>query len=138
MHDPLGRRALDWITYGIPLRPFSKYPFTGAGGSLDYADWDRNVNIAALCIIKKSVWKRCPWDERLLLWQAEDMKISGDFYESGIVPRFNPHSNSMTIKKEWGDYILNYKFNKYKLGRATSPSLKILLTFYMKNFIWIL
>ncbi|MBS3076659.1 hypothetical protein J4233_00115 [Candidatus Pacearchaeota archaeon] len=136
MHDPLGRRALDWITYGIPLRPFSKYPFTGAGGSLDYADWDRNVNIAALCIIKKSVWKRCPWDERLLLWQAEDMKISGDFYESGIVPRFNPHSNSMTIKKEWGDYILNYKFNKYKLGRATSPSLKILLTFYMKNFIY--
>jgi len=29
-----------------------------------------------------------------------------------------------------------YKFNKYKLGRATSPSLKILLTFYMKNFIY--
>lgn len=136
MQDPIGRNAVAWMTYGIPLRPFSKYAFLGAHGGLEFNDWDKNVNIGGLCMIKKSIWKICPWDERLLLWMAEDMKISGDFYENGIVPRFNPFSNVETNKKEWGNPSLIYKFNKYKLGRPIFPSLKIMVTFYIKNFIY--
>lgn len=136
IHDPLGRRASDWITYGIPLEYFSKYAFTGAIGNLEYLDWDKDVDIGGFCVMKKSVWKKCPWDERLLLWQAEDMKISGDFYLKGIVPRFNPYAIAYTSKKEWGEHGILYKFNTTRLGKATSKSFKHLLKYYAKSFLY--
>lgn len=136
IRDPEGRRAQDWETYGIPLKPFSKLAFSGAGGRLEERDWDKNINIAGFAILKKTVWRECPWDERLLLFQTEDLKISGDFYEAGFVPRFNPYSNARASKSGYGAYQLKYKFNKKKLGRATSPSLKTLITFHLKNILY--
>ena len=135
-HDPLGRRAQDWITYGIPLRPFSKYPFSGGGGNMEYQDWDIDVNMGGYCVLKKSVWKKCPWDERLLLWQAEDMKISGDFQQAGFVPRFNPYSNAKTAGEQYGEYQLKYKFNTQKLGRPTSIPFKALVRYYLKRALY--
>ncbi|MFH1425105.1 MAG: hypothetical protein ABIG28_00020 [archaeon] len=136
IRDTDGRRAQDWVTYGIPLRPFSKLSFTGGGGNLEDRDWDRNINIGGFALLKKSVWKECPWDERLLLFQTEDMKISGDFYAAGFVPRFNPHANAKAWRPGYGEYQLRYKFNKKKLGRPTSPSMKTLITFYLKRILY--
>lgn len=136
IYDPKGRRAQDWITYGIPLSHFSKDSFKGAGGNLEYQDWDKNVNIGGFAILKRSAWEKCPWDERLLLFQAEDMKLSWDFYKNGIVARFNPYSSAETKKEEWGDYQLCYRFHSKKLGKPTGLSLKMWLRYYIKNFLY--
>lgn len=112
--SPSGRRAGDWVTNGqtIANRWYNKT------GLLEYKDWDENVNInGSFYILKKSTWKKCPWDESLIYGQNEDDKLSLDFHKNGIVPRFNPYSTVHTFPERYGNWFWTYTYNNKKLGR---------------------
>ena len=109
-----GRRAGDWITKGIDL----KNKWYNKMGLLQYRDWDENLNTnGSFYILKKSVWKKCPWDESLVWGQYEDDKLSYDFYKNGVVPRINIFSTVHTFPERYGDWFWIYTFNKKRLGK---------------------
>ena len=111
VHNDQEERCGDWITYGNIFGMFGKI------GMLDYKDWDKNGYIdGALYILKKSVWKKVKWDETLYWNQGEDAKLSSDWYENGIVTRFNPFSSCLTLSWRHGILPL-YEFNSQKLSK---------------------
>lgn len=128
-----GERAGDWITYGNTL---NKFPSIGI---LEYKDWDKYGYLdGAMYILKKSVWKKVKWDEKLFWNQGEDIKLSQDWYNAGIVTRFNPFSECITLNWRHGKLPL-YQFNKYKLGKYPIPFYKRdsqLIKFYAKKLLW--
>lgn len=95
--DITNHRADDWTTYGMNLF-VEKFDPVGNIGLLDYRDWDINGYIAGgLYILKKTVWKRCLWDESLMWGQGEDLVFSRDLLSRGFVSRFNPFSSCKTF-----------------------------------------
>ena len=110
-----GKRCGDWSTYGHTIRN----RWINYIGQLDYRDWDENLLInGSFYILKKSVWRQCPWDESLVWGQKEDDALSCSFHAHGVVPRFNIYSIVYTFPEHYG-YLSNhnYHFNKYRLGK---------------------
>ena len=86
-------------------------------GLLEYKDWDKYGYIGgSFYILKKFVWEKAKWDESLVWNQAEDIKLSKDFYEKGIVSRFNPFSKVTMLLWRF-DPLKTFEFDKHKLGR---------------------
>ncbi|MCK9568362.1 hypothetical protein M0R72_05430 [Candidatus Pacearchaeota archaeon] len=119
--DPLNRRAGDWLTYGRDLSD----RWINDLGLLEYSDWDENGIInGSFYILKKSVWKKCPWDETRVWGMKEDDFLSLEFRDKGIVPRCNIFSIVHTFPEKYGEWHWKYKFNYRKLGKIQSDSLK--------------
>lgn len=116
IHDNNGKRAGDWITHGDDWNKIMDL------GLLDYKDWDKNGYIGGyLYLIKKSVWEKAKFDESLLWNQAEDIKLSKDFYDKGIVARFNPFSKTIMLAWRFDD-LKDFEFNPIKLGKMRNRS----------------
>ena len=112
--DPLNRRAGDWLTYGRNIED----RWINEIGLLEYNDWDENGIInGSFHILKKSIWKKSPWDERKIWGMQEDDYLSLEFRKKGIVPRFNIHSTVYTFPERYGEWHWKYKFNPKKLGK---------------------
>lgn len=112
--DPRGRRAGDWLTYGRDIRD----RWINDTGLLEYEDWDSNLNInGSFYILKKSSWKKCPWDESRVWGQSDDDWMALDFHEKGLVPRFNKHSTIYTFPEIYGEWHWKYDYDSKKLGK---------------------
>ena len=112
--SPSGKRAGDWITHGTDIRN----QWVNQMGLLQYKDWDENLVInGSFHILKKAVWKKCPWDDSLIYGQSEDDKLSLDFHRKGIVPRFNLYSTMHTFPERYGNWHWIYTFNNKRLGK---------------------
>jgi len=121
IYDKNEQRAGDWITWGKPWKK------VGWIGLMDYRDWDKHGVIdGGLYIMKKSSWEKVKFDEHP--WNIEeDMKLSKDWYDAGIVARFNPFSLVHTLAWKHGARG-RYKFNNQKIGR--------LVDIPPKRYIW--
>lgn len=129
--DSKGIRCGDWITYGNKLGRFPK------PGLLEYRDWDKYGYLdGAMYILKKDVWRKVKWDEKLFWNQGEDIKLSEDYYRHGVVIRFNPFSECLTLSWRHGDFGV-YSFNSMKLGNLHEKSFHALnfVKFYIKRAI---
>jgi len=124
VHDPIGRRAGDWLTHGRDIRD----RWVNNTGLLEYKDWDINLLInGSFYVMKKSAWKKCPWNERLVWGHSEDDELSAQHRDKGVVPRFNPFSKVSTFPKRYGEWHWKYKYNPKKLGKIPKEfSLKFL------------
>jgi hypothetical protein len=123
IETPEGERAGDWLTYGGPWDKIAKI------GLLDYQDWDKNGYLdGGFYILKKSIWEKTKWDENVFWGQAEDIILSKNWEEAGVVPRINPYSK--IINQQWNHGRLReYKFHDTKLGKLKSG--KISLGWYL-------
>ena len=127
--NSVGGRADDWMTYGTNLNdPL----LLGNQGLLDYKDWDKNGYVdGGLYIMKKSVWKKIRWNNRLLWSQGEDIELSRDFYNNGFVVRFNPYSLCKTLSTK--KYSLpSYEFNAKKLGKIKGQNILNKMKYFWK------
>lgn len=105
-----GMRAGDWISYG------SRYPKFPYVGLLEYRDWDKTGCIdGGFIVIKKSIWKKTKWNEKLFLNQSEDAEFSHRLYNSGYIARFNPYSECVTLNWRHGALPI-YSYDEKKLG----------------------
>lgn len=92
-------------------------PDNGWVGYLDYSDWDENVHIdGGLYIIKKSVWKKVPWNEYLHWNLGEDTELSRRYHKFGVVPRFNPYARCYATEWRHG-HLPSFEIDSQKLGR---------------------
>jgi hypothetical protein len=126
-----GLRAGDWITYGNWM---GKYPYVGL---LEYNDWDQMGCLdGGLMIIKKSIWEKNKWDERLFLNQSEDAEISHRLHRNGYVARFNPFSECITLNWRHGALPL-YTYDEKKLGIYPRARLQLIsrIKFYIRKLI---
>lgn len=132
--DLKGRRADDWITYGLDKKEgVEKEDIVGNLGLLDYRDWDKNGYIGGgFYILKKSIWQQFKWDESLIWGQAEDLKMSRAFYKAGIVARFNPFSlcHSLSERGNWAAF----KLNKTRFVRPSDRPLLRRMKTWAKRF----
>jgi hypothetical protein len=104
-----GKRAGDWIA-NIP----------GILGHLDYSDWDESVRInGAYIILKKSAWRKAPWNEHLFWNEAEDFELSERQNLAGVVPRLNPRSVCYTPGSRFK--YMEFEKDTQKLGRLKVP-----------------
>ncbi len=128
--DVNGNRAGDWISYGTDWGNIPKIGF------LNYNDWDKTGYISGgLYILKKSIWKKVKWDNKLLWRQAEDVKLSKDFFYKGILSRFNPYSKCTTLFIKPLDLKSGlFKFNNKKLGKCENRPLIFYIS-YLKRLI---
>ncbi|MCW8965849.1 MAG: hypothetical protein OQK82_04060 [Candidatus Pacearchaeota archaeon] len=129
--DKNKKRCGDWITYGSK---FGSFPFVGL---LDYRDFDIYGCLdGGLTILKKSVWERVKWDENLFWNQAEDAKLSSDWYKEGIIARFNPFASCTTLSWRHGNLVM-YNYDQDKRGDFIGDKiqLKRRIKFYAKEFI---
>jgi hypothetical protein len=104
-----GKREGDWIA-NIP----------GVLGHLDYSDWDeRAVMNGAYVILKKSAWKKAPWNEHLFWNEVEDFEMGERQKRAGVLLRFNPYSKCTTP----GSRFVYHEFGKdaKKLGWIKLP-----------------
>ncbi len=110
IQDEQGKRAGDWITYGNTWNALPRF------GLLDYKDWDKHGYIdGGFYILKKEAWRKVQWDSSLSWNQGEDIKLSKEWYNTGIVARFNTISKCITRVWRHGDWSL-YSFNSRELG----------------------
>jgi len=131
IHNNLGERCGDWITYG---NWFGKFPIIGL---LGYKDNDKYGYLdGALYILKKSSWEKEKWDEKLFWNQSEDAKLSHEWYKKGIIVRFNPFSSCISLSWRHGK-LPRYSLNKKKLGKylGNKLNLKSRLKFHIKKII---
>jgi hypothetical protein len=107
-----GRRSADWVTLGTHWDKIAHSAW------LQYRDWDKYGYIGGgFYILKKSAWKKSKWDEKLLWNQAEDVKLSRDWYDRGVLARFNPDAEcTILLMRHIGGGIC--AFNPKKLGRC--------------------
>ena len=134
--SPSGRRAGDWLSRGIDIRE-RWYDWAGL---MEYYDWDSNLIInGSFYILKKSAWKKSPWNEALVWGQKEDDVISYDFHKVGIVPRFNPNSTVHTFPERYGNWNWKYTYNSQKLGRIPfsfkSAYFKKLINYLLRKYL---
>ena len=122
-----GMRAGDWISYG------DMYPHFSYVGLLEYNDWDKTGCIdGGFIVIKKSVWSKTKWNEKLFLNQSEDAEFSHRLYNAGYVARFNPYSECVTLNWRHGALPI-YSYDEKKLG--VYPNKKFHLKQRIKLFI---
>ena len=108
---PEGERAGDWLTYGTDWSKIARI------GLLEYKDWDKNVYVdGGFYILKKSVWKKVGWNEKVFWGQGEDIVLSKDWEENGIITRFNRFAKVTSINWRHGK-LREYGFNKKRLGQ---------------------
>jgi len=113
-------RTYDWIT--------TKYPYDDKrsnfyqGGYLEYSDWDKWIYVdGGAIIIKKDIWEKVKWDERLFWNQREDVKLSHEQTKRGILIRFNPYSSYESLTWRHPASKLIFKKNNLKLGKLKGP-----------------
>lgn len=94
---------------------------------MDYRDWDENVFIpGGMIIIKKYVWRKVKWDERLYWNEQEDVWLSHMQCFFGIISRFNIHSR-VIVKSKRGNTKITLKYSPIKRG-LPSPFLRYALS----------
>lgn len=107
--EKTGERVGDWAAH-IP----------NIVGHLDYGDWDEKVCInGAYCMVKKSAWRKAPWNEYFFWNEAEDFELSERYAGEGIVPRFNPYSRCTTPGCRFK--FLEFEHDTQKLGKLKVP-----------------
>jgi len=91
---------------------------------LDKRDWAYQVGIPGYCTtLKKRVWKKVPWDERLFWDGGEDYDLSKRIVENGFLTRLNPNSHIMHLRCNWENYKYPFidatrEFRSRKIGFA--------------------
>ncbi|CAI1853633.1 Uncharacterised protein [Serratia fonticola] len=109
-----------WNTKDVKILP--SYPIF-----MDYRDWDENVFIpGGMIIIKKDVWRKVKWDERLYWNEQEDVWLSHMQYFYGIICRFNVNSR-VIVKSKRGNNKITLKYSSSKRG-LPSPLLRYVLS----------
>ncbi len=127
--NPNDQRAEDWITFGTDL---NDKVLTGKHGLLEYKDWDKNGYIdGGLYILKKSSWKKAQWNEGLIWGEGEDIELARDFYNAGIVARFNPFSSCQTSSLKNKQLI--FEFDNKKLGNLIGEPFSLKLRQNLKK-----
>jgi len=120
-----GVRVGDWLTTNVDITDVG---YMYRIEELDYRDWDKNAYVSGqLTIIKKTVWKKVPWNEKIYWQQAEDIEYSSRLTAEGFLPRFNPFSSCLTLswrfgtlpKKPYDSKSISYYFKDVPLRRAT-------------------
>lgn len=97
------KRVGDWLTYGS-----KKIDLPYQISQLEYSDWDMFVYMSGqLSILKKSVWKQCPWNETRY-WGEEDIELSYRFRDFGHIIRFNPYSMCTALAWKYGNIPTKY------------------------------
>lgn len=134
---PSGDRDDDWVTFGMDPSKFLNGNYDRANiGKLEYRDWDKNGYISGgFCILKKSVWRKCKWDEFRIWGQAEDVKLSQDLYKKGIVARFNKDSICNTTSKNRKVWKVIFKFNNKRFINIFDSPIKRQFKFLIRNYI---
>lgn len=95
-----GIRTGDWVCVNETFRE-AGLPYKV--DELDYRDWDKLVYVGGmLCIIKKYVWEKVPWNETYFWRQGEDIEYSHRLTESGFLPRLNPFSSCLSLSWKYG------------------------------------
>jgi len=126
-------RAFDWLAHDpetIKVPPV-RNPLLRAAGSrgvarsemaLHYDDWDRRVVMCgSMTIVKHSLWKLAPWDERLFWVNYDDVNISQRITDDGGTIRFNPYSRCETLY--WGHCLISVaKRDSNKLSQEFEPN----------------
>jgi hypothetical protein len=121
--DAEGKRVDDWITFGSKIN--SPIPETGL---LDYRDWDENGYVdGGLYIMKKDVWRKVKWNEKLMWGQGEDLKLTEDMHKAGIISRMNLFSSCKTlaVRGKWPYYLYNNQKLGKLVGRSASGRIRI-------------
>jgi len=124
--DYQGNRAGDWLTLGGPIdTPYN-------AGALEYDDWDENVYVSGtITVLKRSVWKEKPWDEKVFWNKGEDIKLTFDLRDKGYIARFNPYSEAIVTNWRHGSFPLHER-NLYKLGRKKKMLFRRFLWFFLR------
>ena len=128
--DENNLRCGDWITRGSTASRIAKL------GLLEYEDWDKFGYIdGAFYILKKSVWRKIGWDNKLFWNQGEDVKLSLDWYKKKIIIRLNVFSKCKTLNWRHGK-MGKYKVDSKKLGKFSKKiKLKAFIKFHFKKII---
>lgn len=94
-----GTRVGDWVSSNEQFKKGKVYKID----ELDYRDWDELVYIGGmLCIIKKYVWEKIPWNETYFWRQGEDIEYSHRLTEHGFLPRLNSFSSCLSLSWRYG------------------------------------
>jgi hypothetical protein len=121
-----GTRSEDWARYpgnalsraSLPYATRRSFDNRTFPVMMQYSDWDDQVYIpGGAIIIKRSIWMKCKWDERLFWMEKEDVVFSHEQIFKGILPRFNMNSVLITLVKK-GNSRYSFSINKVKLGRV--------------------
>ena len=116
--DLEGNRSEDWSLYGknkIYLYSHTDKNFLFRKNNfpvlLDYRDWDETLFIpGGSIIIKKNIWKKVKWDERIHWMEEEDVLLSHILIFEGKIPRFNIYSKLITLERRGNlKYKIIYK-----------------------------
>lgn len=131
-----GERSEDWSRYPENIaaatlskgwvsrssKIFPSYPIF-----MDYRDWDENVFIpGGMILIKKKVWQKNKWDERLYWNEQEDVWLSHMQCYLGLICRFNANSR-VIVKSQRGNNKITIKYSPNKRG-LPSPLLRFALS----------
>ncbi|MBN2122167.1 hypothetical protein JW721_03860 [Candidatus Micrarchaeota archaeon] len=109
VNEETGKREGDWIA-NIPM----------IAGHLDYSDWDEKVRInGPLIVLKKSAWKKAPWNEHLFWNEAEDFELGERQNRAGVLLRFNPYSKCTTPGCRFK--YMEFEKDTQKLGKLKVP-----------------
>jgi hypothetical protein len=109
---------LNWDTFGKPMSAPQLNRLTALAVALDPSDWDRYAYVGGpVIVIKRSVWEKEKWNERLYWGDWEDVEFSLRQSDHGVLLRFNPF---ITVISEIVTVPLmnfQYEVDRKKLGR---------------------
>lgn len=107
MKDKNGTECTHWSTLGRGLLPI---------GCVDIRDWGEDYFAGGTFMaIKKSIWEKVKWDEKLFWGELEDCDYGARFTKAGFVARPNPHAWIHTFVTTQ-DHGPSYTYNPLKLG----------------------
>jgi hypothetical protein len=126
--DLVGNRSEDWSIYGesklclaTSLQKQLTFRNTKFPILLEHKDWDETLFIpGGSVILKKNIWEKCKWDERLHWGEEEDVYLSHLQIFRGIIPRFNVESTHITFEQR-GNNGYSITFNSKKRGIVNKP-----------------
>lgn len=104
-----------------------------AHSELDKRDWNKYAGVQGYVeILKKRVWKKVKWDEKLHWGEGEDYAWNKELYKAGIIIRNNPQSHIIHLKARFED--MKYPFldvrREFRLKKLGRPNMKNLFKAY--------
>ena len=130
-----GKQISSWVTTAYPYydeRCMVVYP-------LEHSDWDPWMpSGGAATIIKKYIWEKVKWDERLFWNQNEDTRQGHQAFERGFLVRLNPNSFFEALVVRNDKYLLmpvRISKNSKKLGRLKGHPYFVLRKVLYQKFV---
>jgi len=108
-----GELTTNWERVKDDFTVEDDYKIFHSNGRIASTDWDCFVHIGGpAIIIKKSIWKKEPWNEELYWGDAEDIMLSRAQHRRGLMIRHNPLAKMYALHVS--GIILN---NYYEMDR---------------------